>query len=56
MLDFIKLIRDFWVDLIGLLNSIQIPLGNINVPFGGLIFAFLIVGIVVTVFWKGSKT
>lgn len=56
MLDFFNLIRDFWVDLIGLLNSLQIPIGNISVPFGGLIFAFLVVGIVATVFWKGSKT
>lgn len=56
MLDFIILIRDFWVDLIDLLNSIEIQLGNITVPFGGLIFSFLFVGIVITVFWRGAKT
>ena len=56
MLEFVILIRDFWVDLIDLLNSIQLTVGAIKVPLGGLIFAFLVVGIVISVFWKGAKT
>lgn len=56
MLEIVTFLRDFWVDLIGLLNSVQLSVGAINVPLGGLIFAFLVVGIVVSVFWKGAKT
>lgn len=50
------LLRDLFVALIGQLNSISFKIGNISVSYGGLIFAFLVVGIVVSVFWKGAKT
>lgn len=56
MLEFFNMIRDFWSDILGRLNGVQISIGSIRVPFGGLIFAFLVVGIVVSVFWKGAKT
>lgn len=56
MYDFIVFLRDFFVDLIELLNSISFTVGNISVSYGGLLFAFLVVGIVVSVFWKGAKT
>lgn len=56
MYQFILFIRDFFTDLIDLLNSITFNIGNVSVSYGGLIFAFLVVGIVVSVFWKGAKT
>lgn len=56
MYEFILLIRDFMMDLIGLLNAVSFSIGNTSVSYGGLIFAFLVVGIVVSVFWKGAKT
>lgn len=56
MFEFLLFIRDFFLDLIGLLNSISFTVNGISVSYGGLLFAFLVVGIVVSVFWKGAKT
>lgn len=53
---FIDMIAQFWRSLFDLLNSVVLDYAGIEVSLGALIFVPLVVGMVVTIFWKGSKT
>ena len=56
MADVIFLIRDMFTQLWGLLISIIIPYGNVNVSFGSVVVVFLIIGFAITIFWKGARS
>lgn len=49
---FLGYIGDFW----NLLNSFTFQVFGINVSWGAIIFASLVIGFVVSVFWKGAQT
>lgn len=46
-----KFISDFMTQLFVKLNSVKI----IGAPLGNVLFAFIIVSMVITVFWKGAR-
>lgn len=56
MLEVIRLLSSFWGRILDILNNAYIPYGDVRVSIGGLIFAFLVVGMVITIFWKGSRS
>lgn len=56
MADVILLIRNMFTQLWGLLMSIIIPYGNVNVSFGSVVVVFLIIGFLITIFWKGARS
>ena len=58
MLDFIYLISRFFVNIFGLLGQTIIPFGgnfNDTTTLGGILFACLVIGFAVSVFWKGAR-
>lgn len=55
MSDAFLLIFRFWQSLFNLLNGAVFDIGGFEVSLGGLIIAFLILGMVISVFWKGGQ-
>ena len=41
---------------LGLLNNIVFNISGFSVSYGGIVFAVLVVGLVISVFWRGAKT
>ena len=59
MLDFVFLISRFFANIFGLFGSIEIPYGGNfsgSTNIGGILFACIVIGFVVSVFWKGAKS
>lgn len=56
MLRFFGMIADLWQGIIQVFDEHPLTIGNYEVSFFALIFAFLIIGFVVSYFWKGAKT
>lgn len=59
MLDFIFLISRFFVNIFGVLGSTEISFGGgfeDSTTLGGILFACLVIGFAVSVFWKGAKS
>lgn len=56
MEDIFYFIRDMFMGYLGVLESIVFEVNGIEVNFLSLVVAFLIVGLIVAVFWKGAKT
>lgn len=54
--DFIVMIRDFWVAIFDTLGSVSFEVNGIIVNLSALLFAFMVTGIVISVFWKGART
>lgn len=54
--EFFRLIFDMFTKLFNVLNSIVFVINGLRVSFGAMIFAFLVLGLVITVFWKGART
>lgn len=52
---FFVLISDFYKDIIGLFNSTQLDGGAYQITLGSILFCCLVIGLVVSVFWKGAK-
>lgn len=55
MLQVFQLIGNLWSAVIGVFDSHQITIGEYTVSYFAIIFAFLAISMIVTVFWKGSK-
>lgn len=55
MTAFIDLIVSFYTSIIGLFNSTIIELGGYNVSFGSVIFSFIAIYMVVSLYWRGAK-
>lgn len=55
MLRFFQMLGDLWLDLISVFDSHPLTIGDYSVSYTSILFAFLAISIVVTVFWKGSK-
>lgn len=56
MLDFVTMIKNFWVSIITLFDNYPLIIGGYKVSFFSLIFAFLVIGFAISYFWKGAKT
>lgn len=55
MTDAILLFFRFWQSLFNLMNGIVFDVGGFEVSLGGLNVAFLVLGMVISVFWKGGQ-
>lgn len=53
---FLDLFLSFINNIISLLSSYVFEFWNIRVSIWGLISALLITGLIINIFWKGSKT
>lgn len=49
---FVNLITSIW----GVLGTVSFTVNGLPVTLSAILFAFLVVGIVINVFWKGAKT
>lgn len=56
MWDFIIFIRDGIADITGMLDTFKFNLGGIVVTLFDLLLGFIAMGLVIAVFWKGSRT
>lgn len=56
MYEFILFFRDSIVTITDMLSSFYFSFGNINVSIFDLLLAFLALGIIISVFWKGART
>ena len=48
--------KDLIAGYLGLLNNIVFNISGFSVSYGGIVFAVLVVGLVISVFWRGAKT
>ena len=56
VLDAIHCIRDMFVAFFGVLDRISFNVGIYQVSFLQMIFAALVTGFVISVFWRGART
>lgn len=56
MLSFVHMIADLWQGIINTFDKYPIQIGEYQVSVIWLIFAFLVVGFVVSYYWKGART
>lgn len=56
MAEFVFLIRDFYSSILSLFGRTVLNIGGIQTSLGGIIFACVVVGFVVNLYWKGAKT
>lgn len=54
--EFFELFGNFWKSIFNLLNQYSFDFNGISVSLSAIMFVFLVVGLVVTVFWRGAKT
>lgn len=52
---FIGMIADFWKDIIALFDSHPLIIWDYEVSYTSLLFAILVVGFVISIYWKGAK-
>lgn len=53
---FFIMFANLWRSLLGLLDRVKFTVGGYTVSVYSLILAFLVLGIIIGVFWKGAKT
>lgn len=59
MLDFVFLVSRFFINIFAVLGSTVIPFGGNfdgTTSLGGILFACLVIGFAVSIFWKGAKS
>ena len=59
MIDFFRLIGEFFSDIFRLLNGTIITGGDSNhmtTSLGGLLFVCIVLGFAVNIFWKGARS
>ena len=54
--EFFVMIRDLWVDIFATLEAVQFEINGMIVSLPALLFAFMVTGLVIAVFWKGART
>lgn len=55
-MDIFSLVADFYSRIFNLLFSTTFFLAGLNVSYGAILVAFLVVGFGVSLFWKGART
>lgn len=55
MWQFILFLRDSIAGITGMLDGVSFNMGGMNVTLFDLIIGFIAMGLVVAVFWKGSR-
>lgn len=55
MMEFFNLLGKFWKDIIAAFDNHPLQIGNYSVSLFAVIFAFLVISIVASVFWKGAR-
>lgn len=55
MWDFILFIRDGLAQITGMLDTVNFNFAGVNVSFFDLLIGFIAMGIIIAVFWKGSR-
>ena len=53
--DFISMIANFWKSIITLFDYHPLQIGDYQVSLFSILFAFLVISFVVSLFWKGAK-
>lgn len=53
---FFLMIADFWKTIIKLFDDRPLLIGDYQVSYFAIIFAFLVISFVVSMFWKGAKS
>lgn len=53
---FFQMIADLWAGIIAQFDQRPLQIGNYSVSVTALIFAFIVIGFVVSLFWKGART
>lgn len=53
---FFQMIADFWGGIIAQFDQRPLQIGNYSVSVTALIFAFIVIGFVVSLFWKGARS
>lgn len=53
---FFIMVADFWKSIIKLFDDRPLVIGDYQVSFFSIIFVFLVIGFVVSLFWKGAKS
>lgn len=53
---FFSMFVDFWKSIIKLFDDRPLQIGDYQVSYFAIIFACLVIGFVVSIFWKGAKT
>ena len=56
MSNFFVLLVNFWKSLFGLLDKVVFEINGVDISLGTLVVSFLLVGLVISVFWKGART
>lgn len=56
MTQFFNMLGGFWKDLLQVLDKFSFDINGFSVSLPSVWFAFMVIGLVVTVFWKGAKT
>lgn len=56
MLEWIDVLVSFWEGIMNVLFSMQFEVGASTTSYGAMIIVGLIIGFVISVFWKGAKT
>lgn len=56
MLEFFTLIKNLIISIIDEFAKHPISVGGYKVSFFALVFSFLVIGFVISYFWKGAKT
>lgn len=55
ILFFIAMIRDIFVDLLGVLDAMIFTVGDVTISYLSVIFGCLILLMILAVFWKGAR-
>lgn len=55
MTDFFNFFVTIWQDIIGLLTDTSFDLFGLPVNLASLLFVFLVIGFVISAFWRGSR-
>lgn len=55
MTESVKLLFGFIGDIIGVLNDVTFKFYGVTVSFWSIIFVFIVIGMMVSVWWRGAK-
>lgn len=56
MAQFFSMFAWFWGQIIGLFDTVILEADGIQASLTDILFALLVVGFVITVFWRGART
>ena len=54
--NFFVMVKDFYVGIFAALDIAVLNVSGIQVTYGSILFVVLVVGMVISVFWRGAKT